>query len=262
MGKNKLKKQKVAELINNHINLINKTAKYPTKIEDYSLGYLVSGIGDEYGEFIEKYEQFYDNYKRCNDKINYNKDFLKACYKEAGDVLWYINTLITKVINISKAPNIILNDEFYNKVINNINSTQKSNNNKFYSYDFLNEAYDNSGFSNYIESYKMISKLLGISKKFYRDNKYLDNDLILEILNYIVCSVLTDLNYIINAYHDYKSEKYLKPKKAAKLILKKVINLNIEKLLKRNETNTIHGDGDDRENQPNPIKFELHNNLS
>lgn len=256
MGKNKLKKQKVAELINNHINLINKTAKYPTKIEDYSLGYLVSGIGDEYGEFVEKCDQFYDNYERFEDGIHYNKGSLKACYKEAGDVLWYINALVTKVLNIRS------NDEFYNKVINNINSTQKSYNNKFYSYDFLNNAYNNSGFLSSIESYKMISKLLGISKKFYRDNKYLDNDLILEILNYIVCSVLTDLNDIINAYHDYKSEKYLKPKKAAKLILKKVINLNIEKLLKRNETNTIHGDGDDRENQPNPIKFELHNNLS
>ena len=40
-----------------------------------------------------------------------------------------------------------------------------------------------------------------------------------------------------------------------KLILKKVIDLNIEKLLKRNETNTIHGDGDNRENQPQHVPF-------
>ena len=143
MGKNKLKEQKVAKVINAHINLINKTAKYPVKIEDYSLGYLVSGIGDEYGEFIEKIDQFYDHYSEVEDITIYNKTFLKDCYKEAGDILWYINALITKVLNMP------LDDKFYNKVINNLifSKSVTDYDKTIYNYDFLNKLYDNIGFS-------------------------------------------------------------------------------------------------------------------
>ena len=254
-----MKKEKLTSVIKNHIQLIDKTAKYPTKIENYSLGYLVSGIGDEYGEFVKKSKQFYENFEFKNEDELYrnqnsiNKNSLKECYKEAGDVLWYINTLIIKVLNKP------LDDKFYNKIIDNLNSLPKAKNKNIYNDDYLNKIYNDSGFSISINSYKLISKLLGISKKFYRDSKPLDNNLILEILNYIVCSILSDLNDIVNYYYEYQSEKYLESKKAGKLILKKVINLNIEKLIKRNETNTIHGDGDNREEQ---VKVEEYFNYS
>lgn len=83
-------------------------------------------------------------------------------------------------------------------------------------------------FINYIN--RRMLQFNGNIKKFYRDNKPVD---------------LKELTYIIQLMYTYGEH-------VAKRIgytIPEVLQINYDKLIKRRETNTIHGDGDHRESE-------------
>lgn len=75
-----------------------------------------------------------------------------------------------------------------------------------------------------------INSLAEHVKKHYRDNKVIDKLLFEDVLTENLC-YLFDLNTI--SYDD----------------LPEIMELNYNKLIKRRETNTLHGSGDNRENE-------------
>ncbi len=72
------------------------------------------------------------------------------------------------------------------------------------------------------------SILFGMVKKYYRDGKIIDNS--------IVSNLLTDLVFELFKTVDVET-------------FNKGLQDNYDKLMKRRATNTIHGDGDNRENE-------------
>lgn len=82
---------------------------------------------------------------------------------------------------------------------------------------------------NYIPLKKVKDSFLSFSediKKFYRDNKPLNLDKAYTLINNLLISLM-------NFFSEEEIENILK--------------INYEKLIKRRETNTLHGDGDHRE---------------
>lgn len=69
-------------------------------------------------------------------------------------------------------------------------------------------------------------------KKFYRDSKEIDSASILSTIS-LVCEVITEIM------------------QSLELNLEDVLTQNYNKLMKRRETNTLHGDGDNREEASN-----------
>ena len=224
-------KNKLSNKLQKHLELINKTAKYPKVINDYSVGYLTSGIIDEYGEFIEKIDELWGKYsflKKTNNKLQ--KKYLKSLYKEAGDVFWYIHAFFSNVLGYDAENIKSLYIEAY-KIIEANDYNCK--------FDITQKIYD----SHTIDSegiFIMLSKLAGISKKHYRDNKFLNDSLISEICSFIIANILDNAIVLTAEYNQEYKCSYAE-------MLKKILKLNSKKLLARHKTNTINGDGDNRE---------------
>lgn len=71
--------------ITEYVKLIDKTKKYPQKVDNFGIVYCYLGLMEEYQEFLEKVENFSQNTHTSEDILN--------IYKEAGDVCWYITAL-------------------------------------------------------------------------------------------------------------------------------------------------------------------------
>lgn len=157
--------------IKEYQEIINTTAVYPQKVDNFGLAYCVLGIFDELSEIRDKVVK--------NDtQVNINK--------EIGDVLWYI-CASCKELNLD-----------FEEIIKDRKN------------DPLIDPY----------------YIFGITKKFYRDNKPIDTDKIKGYLKDLLYGVLKHL-----------------PEQTIYSILED----NYNKLIKRRETNTLHGDGDNRE---------------
>jgi len=83
------------------------------------------------------------------------------------------------------------------------------------------------GYSKYFNT-KSIERYAGNIKKLYRDNKEVDKDELTDVLN-------KHINIIMKSTQLYG------------LKLSEILETNYNKLIKRRETNTIQGDGDNRE---------------
>ncbi len=230
------KKDKLNKSLQNHLELIDKTAQYPKKINDYSFGYLISGIIDEYGEFIEKKDELwsrYDELKYINSNSNkkLKKTALKGLLKEAGDVFWYINALFSKVFNYDS-----INIE---NIYKNARKIDAISDTSIFTNDDIKKLYDQYNIDS-PGAFIVLSKLAGISKKYYRDNKCLNDSLISEMCSYIIACVFDDTYDLLLEYDEQNNHSYKKT-------LKKILKLNSKKLLARHKTNTINGDGDNRE---------------
>lgn len=116
--------------------------------------------------------------------------------KEAGDVIWYITAMATEV----------------NTTISEL---------------WLEMATENRKQLGAYDTQKMIIRLNGKIKKYYRDGKDYTSE-IKEVLKYV-------LKYIMDTCTDYNFSD--------------VLQTNYDKLIKRRETNTLHGEGDNREEQ-------------
>jgi len=167
--------------------LINKTAVYPTKVDNFGLAYAFLGLQDEFIEFYEKL-------------ILGDKD---GAHKELGDIVWYIAA-------ICKETNLIFSDLIKDLLANP-----------------ADDLYDVEEVLFIIASYS------GNVKKYYRDNKPLD-------LEKLYKEVLLAILQIV--FYDGTEEEIME-----------VLQKNYDKLIKRRETNTIHGDGDNREDTPKAV---------
>lgn len=158
--------------VSDYIEIIQKTAVYPNKVDKFGIAYCYMGLEDELNEVIDK-SQKGGSEKEIEDEI--------------GDCLWYICALCNEL-------NISFDDVLKNRIARPIN-------------------------------YKV--EMPGIFKKFYRDDKPINVNIISDELSYIVYSLCEHLS----------ESKILE-----------ILENNYNKLIKRRETNTLHGDGDYRHN--------------
>lgn len=116
--------------------------------------------------------------------------------KEAGDIIWYVTAMATEI-------NTSVSELWLEMATENIKHLSAS------------------------DTQKMIIRLNGKIKKYYRDGKDYTPE-IKVVLKYV-------LKYIINTCTEYTFSE--------------VLQINYDKLIKRRETNTLHGEGDNREEQ-------------
>lgn len=154
--------------------IIEKTAVFPRKVENFGIAYCLLGLFDELFEVEEKI---------------INKDTKENILSEVGDVCWYVCALCNE-IGIS-----------FEDIINNRKSSGSQ-------YSPL--------------------KLFGLVKKHYRDNKEIDKDFFYKSLSGFI-SYLFDFSGVTDEEISILLEN------------------NYKKLIARRETNTLHGDGDNRE---------------
>lgn len=166
-----------------YISIIEKTAVFPKKVDNFGITYAVLGLVDEFNEFVVSYQS--------GDLLNIPK--------EAGDVFWHAALFCTETE---------LNFEDLLEVV-------------------IQRLSDD-------EEISTPSKFYGGIVKFYRDNKPLDLTICQDFISIILCDVLGMVLW-------NKLDK--DPRKA----IDDLLALNYEKLTKRIATNTIHGDGDNRE---------------
>lgn len=152
----------------NYPEIINKTAVFPKKVEDFTLAYFTLGLFDEMDELLEKIINL-----KSSDEI----------IAEAGDVCWYVCG-IANYLNID-----------FMQLVNNRNNIEP-NINPF--------------------------SLLGLVKKYYRDDKPLDIKTVEEILKCILNKAIANIDPEI------------------------ILKTNYDKLMSRFERNAIKGDGDNR----------------
>lgn len=95
----------------------------------------------------------------------------------------------------------------------------------------INQVLDIPQYSTMSEDIPSIEGYTGKIKKFYRDETALDKLMLTNVLRKHLAKVLT-------------SSRFLTPQD-----LEKVLEVNYNKLIKRRETNTIQGSGDNRENE-------------
>ena len=160
--------------IKDYISIIDKTAVFPRKVEDFGLAYCLIGLFDELNEVEEKVD---------------NKDTIENIHAEVGDVLWYLCALCNE-LDIS-FEGVVTNTYKFGKEYNPVN-------------------------------------LFGIIKKHYRDNKPIDKEYVFKSL----CNLSRYLFYTT---------------KINDSTLISILESNYNKLIARRETNTLHGDGDNRE---------------
>jgi NTP pyrophosphatase (non-canonical NTP hydrolase) len=116
--------------------------------------------------------------------------------KETGDVIWYVTAMATEV-------NTTISELWLETATESLNITAFSP----------------------TDIQKMITRLNGNVKKYYRDGKDYTPQ-IKTVLKYVLCY----LAVTVNGY-----------------TFSDVLATNYEKLIKRRETNTLHGEGDNRE---------------
>lgn len=154
--------------------IINETAVFPRKVENFGLAYCLLGLFDELQEVEEKID---------------NRNSKEEIFSEVGDVIWYICALCNE-----------LNISFEDVIINNKK----------------------------VEKEYTPLKLFGIVKKYYRDNKSIDKNFVYNVLLNVTNYLFTSANVTVNDVNN-------------------IIENNYKKLIARRETNTLHGDGDNRE---------------
>ena len=74
--------------------------------------------------------------------------------------------------------------------------------------------------------YKIHSKFPGLVKKYYRDEKEIPIEIVEVFIN-------ANFNSVVEGFNDDE--------------ILEILQMNYDKLIKRRETNTLHGDGDNRE---------------
>jgi NTP pyrophosphatase (non-canonical NTP hydrolase) len=176
--------------LSDYKDIIQKTAVYPKEVTNFDNAYIILGLIDEWGEFIE-------HLASASDNSSNNEEWVHSLIKEHGDWVWYT----TAFCNVN---NINLESIFIESSIKDIITVSN------------------------IPVTAQLLRLAGSVKKFYRDGKPIDNEKIIK--------VFINMNHIGNLV----AEKF-------GYTFPQVLETNYNKLIKRRETNTIHGDGDNRE---------------
>ena len=186
--------------INKYKQIVNKTAIYPQKVDNFGKLYTYLGL-------IGEFREMQDAYTKCVYGIPENLDTpLKLLSKEIGDVIWYV-TAMSKEFDITKNE--------YNSLFEGINIQPDP---YHYNSEVILEDINDFSFDDLAEKFK----------KYYRDGKEIPKELIINKLR-SVCNIL---GYVI------AEERF-----SFNIILED----NYNKLIKRRDTNTLHGDGDTRE---------------
>lgn len=166
--------------INEYKTIVEKTAIYPNKVDNFGLAYCWLGL---IGETEELYLEV-DNPDR------------KTIIKEHGDVLWY-TTSICNILGIDLK-------EVFLKVDDVLIVPSQSN---------------------LIPSLNQFAEVI---KKYYRDNKEIDKELMTLVLAKNLACISDEFNISDNE-------------------VKESMQMNYDKLMKRRETNTLSGSGSNRE---------------
>ena len=188
----------------NYIEIIDKTAVYPQTVDNFGKAYCFFGLTGEWQEMLIDYKKvIYGSGATLEENI-------KALGKEIGDVIWYITCACKEFGSISalECLDIISNQEASPYYSNSEEILEMANNVPF----------------------ATLSEPL---KKFYRDGKPIEADLINNLLN-TCCKYLGEI---------ISEEEGLD--------LDQILKNNYEKLMKRRTTGTLHGDGSNREEATN-----------
>lgn len=169
--------------IQEYKTIVEKTAIYPNKVDNFGLAYCWLGLIGETEEV-------------------YNTIELKDQKKEIGDVLWY-TTAISIIVNLSLERIINLIKDF------EVSPAQSNLINNIYGYS-------------------------EIIKKYYRDGKKIDR----EELEVVLANNLYILLYGNPNENEVTTDN-----------LSEIMQMNYDKLMKRRETNTLNGDGNNREEE-------------
>lgn len=188
-----------------YTEIINLTAIYPQTVNNFGKMYSILGLIEEIDELAFAYQDF------IYGPESSRTENLKKVKKELGDVTWYIRAISIE-FNI-KSP-----DKFMELVKEKVDLKKRfySNSEEILD-DLLNIRFH---------------KILGALKKYYRDDKKINNEIIEQML-LPLCSILSEL----------LSDENIE--------LEEILEINYTKLIKRKETGTISGDGDNREEVKN-----------
>lgn len=177
--------------------IVEETAVFPQKVENFGVAYCWLGLLGELGELGIAFSNAIV-LKEQTRNIEYNKDVIK----EAGDVQWYV-TAMAKELNIPLEKYLVMQE----------NLKWPSNNPEDMIWLLI---------ANFTPT---ISEMI---KKFYRDGKPLDKNTIGRFLARVMAYLKVILETVGTSYET-------------------CLEMNYNKLIKRRETNTLHGDGDNRE---------------
>lgn len=188
--------------------IIEKTAIFP---KDIAGEYISLGIHGEYGEFCDKLKKIY----RDKNGVFSDEDKL-ALIKELGDYCWYVTAGINYLgVDVNVIETIILDSGFKNEIV------KASKDENLYTLVGITLALSPCNVD--------LSEVLNMQNP--------DND--------IRVKKAINGEYIAESAISFGSCREIA--KFLGYTFKEVLQMNYEKLMKRRETNTLHGNGDNRE---------------
>lgn len=177
---------------NKYNETTRETAVYPREVNNFGLAYCWFGLLGELSEL-----------RNVPEDVDPEgiEGYKKNIIKESGDVFWYVSEICNNVSDLN-----------FERVIVSALEISK----------FEFPGFEDNYYHRIVEFSENI-------KKYYRDNKTLDINLMEKILSDMLASIIS----LFDA--------------EANVSLEEVLQINYEKLHNRRKTGTLHGDGDHRE---------------